>query len=869
MTKKIKENILLAVLIFFLFLGSQTFAQKGLEVKYPIIPGVETPETVLTPLPIYLEYIYSLSVFIAGILSIVFLIWAGIQYITATGKPTKITKAKRQALVVLSGLTLILTSYLILTTINPQLLMLPPSPVQEIPPVIVPPVRMDMSVILIFEEIPLGAMITSEIGPSSFISTSTASTAKYPDPDTSSPDYREISSDVLSYSTFFEQTPGATTTHFQGALEGRRLKRIHQTASTTLPVIDMLETLSGGLSNSTTALKQALTKLHTAGVRCNCRNCARGSCRGNRYCVCDCFCDGDPCPSRDKFAGLAEIIVEFYKNDDSPLPCRMVILEYLTGAFKAFLEAPGKLVKNEDHRDQSYWHTGVGPESGDSVDTMRSKIRACISAGHISQARYDRVEELIDIMADVENKGTHSPKTDPPERDIKTNRKVLREQLQHLLGIRDQLNPRRKPQPLTRTQLSAFKTAFAGRLEEVEFKILRFPGGRVRAVDDPATFYHRRKEVISKKPSSLSHSLKKTLNDPLSLTNIALAQTPVLCARIKEIPIGSALTEAIQLVRDILREVDNIDRQGRIFIVNQAMRQNKFAKKIQDLSDDLIDFTKEMPMCDTGCLSECVKDYYLCNCDPDGRNCDVCCRCTCECFPTDEMTAAMDGVRKSFRDIRVAKGNIDTASDLILRAQRSIHQSFHKLNSENPETNERQPIGKDICCINERGDCRDAAGRLVKTEERDYTLIEKLVEVQKLLNRSRRFGDFEYLIRQLGSLLAEEEEVNNAFRKQRIGLVDIGGKYSLTDCGMTIADMDAKIDGGEAVKLFLNCSAAKKLGKIRLEVCNPRDPPLDCDYFDATVQEKKTPLVCHCYNEVWYPQHLDIASNFFCCVRTE
>jgi len=152
-------------------------------------------------------------------------------------------------------------------------------------------------------------------------------------------------------------------------------------------------------------------------------------------------------------------------------------------------------------------------------------------------------------------------------------------------------------------------------------------------------------------------------------------------------------------------------------------------------------------------------------------------------------------------------------------------------------------------------------------ENIEYTIIEKVVQVQKLLNRSRVFEDFKFLIEQLGPLLADKEEIENAFKEEIINHTSIGGKYSLNNCRMTTADILAAASRKVSPQVLESCYEAFYYGQIQREECNQYDPPFDCTYFDSRVEEKRTPLNCYCYNENWYDDHLDIASNFFCCIQ--
>ncbi len=115
---KTKIICLLAGILFFV----PTFAQRELEVTYPVIPGVMSPSTVKTPLPQYLIYWVHFSIIIGGIVVFGMLVKAGIEYLTAVDNPTKKSKAKDSIISSIIGLFLLFFAYIISTTINPQLI---------------------------------------------------------------------------------------------------------------------------------------------------------------------------------------------------------------------------------------------------------------------------------------------------------------------------------------------------------------------------------------------------------------------------------------------------------------------------------------------------------------------------------------------------------------------------------------------------------------------------------------------------------------------------------------------------------------------------------------------------------------------------
>ncbi len=124
-SKKIYLISLLGFLLIFL-LASFCFAQRELEVQYPQIPGVEAPTTVKTPLSDYVRYIFNFSLMIAGLIAFGVFILGGARHLTSAGDPTKMSDARDQIFSGILGLVVLLSSYLILTTINPQLVIVSP-----------------------------------------------------------------------------------------------------------------------------------------------------------------------------------------------------------------------------------------------------------------------------------------------------------------------------------------------------------------------------------------------------------------------------------------------------------------------------------------------------------------------------------------------------------------------------------------------------------------------------------------------------------------------------------------------------------------------------------------------------------------------
>lgn len=126
MAKK-EQIILLIFLIAFCFSLAAPVLALDLELKYPTVPGLKGLEEIkgLEPseqLTAYARYILRLIFFIVLGICVVVLIAAGVLYLVAFQKPVVIVTARNMVQRTLLGLFILLTSYLVLYTINPQLL---------------------------------------------------------------------------------------------------------------------------------------------------------------------------------------------------------------------------------------------------------------------------------------------------------------------------------------------------------------------------------------------------------------------------------------------------------------------------------------------------------------------------------------------------------------------------------------------------------------------------------------------------------------------------------------------------------------------------------------------------------------------------
>lgn len=115
--------IFFAASFCFLFLGSLVFAQEVEEI-YPDVPGAVSPSDTRPLLPEYTQYLFNFSVIIAGIIAFVSLAYGGLRYLASAGNPITMSDARSQIGAGILGLTIVITAYLVLSQINPELTIL-------------------------------------------------------------------------------------------------------------------------------------------------------------------------------------------------------------------------------------------------------------------------------------------------------------------------------------------------------------------------------------------------------------------------------------------------------------------------------------------------------------------------------------------------------------------------------------------------------------------------------------------------------------------------------------------------------------------------------------------------------------------------
>lgn len=116
-----KLLIISASLVFGFFAATGVYAgQKPLELNYPKLPGLPAL-TIDTTLPDLINYLFVLSLALAGILAFVSLVIAGFSFIISGANPGLRVMAKKRVAQVFTGVLTLLGTYIILNTINPDL----------------------------------------------------------------------------------------------------------------------------------------------------------------------------------------------------------------------------------------------------------------------------------------------------------------------------------------------------------------------------------------------------------------------------------------------------------------------------------------------------------------------------------------------------------------------------------------------------------------------------------------------------------------------------------------------------------------------------------------------------------------------------
>ncbi|MGM0438998.1 MAG: pilin [Patescibacteria group bacterium] len=124
MNKSKKIKLLFTSLLLFFITTPLVFAESkewSLEVDWPAAPSSGRSLSTESGIAELVAYFYEWGILIGIIIFFGVLIYAGFKYLTSAGDPSKFQNAKKRAISGLSGVILLLGSYLILNAINPEL----------------------------------------------------------------------------------------------------------------------------------------------------------------------------------------------------------------------------------------------------------------------------------------------------------------------------------------------------------------------------------------------------------------------------------------------------------------------------------------------------------------------------------------------------------------------------------------------------------------------------------------------------------------------------------------------------------------------------------------------------------------------------
>lgn len=151
-----KKSIFYLIILSLFFFIDFVFAQGELEVK---IPGLSND---LPVLPDYIKAVFNLSLTITGLIAFFVIISGGFRYLTAGASISKMADARDRIASGILGLIIILSSYLILTTINPQLTILSLPEIDETALTALSPFDFEKNPTA-YQTIPVGTIIESKI----------------------------------------------------------------------------------------------------------------------------------------------------------------------------------------------------------------------------------------------------------------------------------------------------------------------------------------------------------------------------------------------------------------------------------------------------------------------------------------------------------------------------------------------------------------------------------------------------------------------------------------------------------------------------------------------------------------------------------
>lgn len=111
-----RKKLFLLILLFLLSISN-----------YCLAFTIEVPLPTEQSLPGYIAYFFQMAMILGGVLAVLSLVFSGIQFIYSAGNPENMSEAKKRAKSAILGLILLLSSFILIKTINPELENLDPT----------------------------------------------------------------------------------------------------------------------------------------------------------------------------------------------------------------------------------------------------------------------------------------------------------------------------------------------------------------------------------------------------------------------------------------------------------------------------------------------------------------------------------------------------------------------------------------------------------------------------------------------------------------------------------------------------------------------------------------------------------------------
>ncbi|MFA5714155.1 MAG: hypothetical protein WC998_00260 [Candidatus Paceibacterota bacterium] len=112
----------------------------------------------------YIIYIFNLGVAMGAVLAFIVIAYSGINILSSSGNPSAKQEAKKKIISALLGLAVLLVSYVLLTTINPDLVALKNVSLVGVHvdiPILTPEVKKEVKETITFQELPIGTLVES------------------------------------------------------------------------------------------------------------------------------------------------------------------------------------------------------------------------------------------------------------------------------------------------------------------------------------------------------------------------------------------------------------------------------------------------------------------------------------------------------------------------------------------------------------------------------------------------------------------------------------------------------------------------------------------------------------------------------------